>query len=82
MLFIILLSVPLELGTVLGTMRCKIFLPLLLFTVVTALLPAQAQVQRCTDLKTGRITYTNGSCIAGEAGRQVQQAQTPGTADR
>lgn len=36
-----------------------------------------AQVQRCTDLKTGRITYTNGSCIAGEAGRQVQQAQTP-----
>ena len=37
---------------------------------------AQAQVVRCTDSKTGRITYTNGSCISGEAGIQVQQAQS------
>ena len=77
MLFIILLSVPLELGTVLGTMRCKIFLPLLLFTVVTALLPAQAQVQRCTDARTGKVTYTDGSCSADQRSQEVVPALSP-----
>ena len=37
---------------------------------------AQAQVVRCTDARTGRVTYTNGSCIAGERGVEVQPAQT------
>ncbi len=77
MLFIILLSVPLELGTVLGTMRCKIFLPLLLFTVVTASLPAQAQVQRCTDARTGKVTYTDGSCSADQRSQEVVPALSP-----
>lgn len=35
---------------------------------------AQAQVIRCTDSKTGRVTYTNGSCGAGESRVQVQEA--------
>lgn len=77
MLFIILLSVPFELGTVLLTMRCKIFLPLLLFTVVTALLPAQAQVQRCTDARTGKVTYTDGSCSADQRSQEVVPALSP-----
>ena len=77
MLFIILLSVPLELGTVLGTMRCKIFLPLLLFTVVTVSLPAQAQVQRCTDARTGKVTYTDGSCSADQRSQEVVPALSP-----
>lgn len=77
MLFIIILSVPLELGTVLGTMRCKIFLPLLLFTVVTALLPVQAQVQRCTDARTGKVTYTDGSCSADQRSQEVVPALSP-----
>lgn len=36
----------------------------------------QAQVVRCTDAHTGRVTYTNGSCIAGERGVEVQPVQT------
>ena len=38
---------------------------------------AQAQVMRCTDAKTGEVTYTNGRCIAGEASAQIQAAQSP-----
>ncbi len=35
---------------------------------------AWAQVVRCTDSRTGRVTYTNGSCGAGEQRVQVQEA--------
>lgn len=35
---------------------------------------ASAQVIRCTDPQTGRVTYTNGSCRAGESRVQVQDA--------
>ena len=38
---------------------------------------AQAQVVRCTDAKTGRVTYTNGACISGERSVEVQPPQTP-----
>lgn len=34
--------------------------------------PAQAQVIRCTNAKTGEVTYTNGSCLPGEAAQLVQ----------
>ena len=36
----------------------------------------QAQVVRCTDARTGQVTYTNGACIQGEAAVQVQKAQS------
>ncbi len=52
----------------------KFFLPLLLFTVVTASLPAQAQVQRCTDARTGKVTYTDGSCSADQRSQEVVPA--------
>lgn len=55
----------------------KPLLPGLLVTLLCLGTSAHAQVQRCTDLKSGRVTYTNGSCISGEASVQVQQAQTP-----
>lgn len=47
-----------------------------LSTGVAALvaLHAQAQVVRCTDARTGSVTYTNGSCGAGENRVQVQEA--------
>ena len=38
---------------------------------------AQAQVLRCTDAKTGEVTYTNGRCVSGEASVQVQPASSP-----
>jgi hypothetical protein len=38
---------------------------------------AQAQVLRCTDARTGEITYTNGRCVSGEAAVQVQPASSP-----
>lgn len=37
---------------------------------------AQAQVVKCTDPKTGAVTYTNGPCAAGEAASQVQRKRT------
>ncbi|WP_240467047.1 MULTISPECIES: DUF4124 domain-containing protein [unclassified Comamonas] len=39
--------------------------------------PVQAQVMRCTDAKTGEVTYTNGSCLAGEAAQLVQAPRSP-----
>ena len=38
---------------------------------------AQAQIVRCTDAKTGHVTYTNGSCVQGEAAVQVQKELSP-----
>ena len=37
---------------------------------------ASAQVMRCTDTKTGEVTYTNGRCIDRETATQVQPAQS------
>ena len=37
---------------------------------------AHAQIMRCTDAKTGEVTYTNGRCISGEASTQVKPAQS------
>lgn len=39
--------------------------------------PAAAQVVRCTDPATGHVTYTNGSCARGEAGKEIERARTP-----
>lgn len=38
---------------------------------------AQAQIMRCTDAKTGEVTYTNGRCLGGEASAQISAAQSP-----
>ncbi|WCM94673.1 DUF4124 domain-containing protein [Acidovorax sp. NCPPB 2350] len=38
---------------------------------------AQAQVMRCTDPATGRITYTDGNCDRGTAAREVEPRKTP-----
>lgn len=38
---------------------------------------AQAQIMRCTDARTGEVTYTNGRCIEGENARQIHAAQSP-----
>lgn len=44
--------------------------------------PASAQVIRCTDAKTGRVTYTNSSCKDGENRVQVQEAPSPEELER
>ncbi len=33
---------------------------------------AQAQVTRCTDARTGKVTYTDGACTSSEAAREVE----------
>ena len=38
---------------------------------------ATAQVVRCTDARTGAVTYTDGECAAGTRPREVQARQTP-----
>ena len=39
--------------------------------------PASAQVIRCTDAATGKVTYTDGDCRGGEAAREVQPRKSP-----
>ena len=53
-------------------------LPVLLGLMLLGLqaAPAHAQIMRCTDAKTGEVTYTNGRCISGEASTQVKPAQS------
>lgn len=40
-------------------------------------LGVQAQVIRCTDARTGKVTYTDGTCSSGEAAREVEPRRTP-----
>ena len=51
-----------------------------LITLATASLwgaAASAQVVRCTDARTGAVTYTDGECTAGTRAREVQARQAP-----
>ena len=41
------------------------------------LLGAQAQVIRCTDAATGKVTYTDGKCASGSSEREVEARKTP-----
>ena len=38
--------------------------------------PATAQVMRCTDAATGKVTYTDGACHRGDAVREVEGRKT------
>lgn len=38
---------------------------------------AQAQVVRCTDARTGKVTYTDGVCQGGAAAREVEPRKSP-----
>lgn len=38
---------------------------------------AQAQVVRCTDAKTGKVTYTDGKCASGTNVLEVEARKTP-----
>ena len=38
---------------------------------------ASAQVVRCTDSATGKVTYTDGTCAPGTAAREVEGRKTP-----
>mgnify|MGYP003596957738 CR=1 FL=1 len=40
-------------------------------------LGAQAQVIRCTDAATGKVTYTDGKCASGATEREVEARKTP-----
>ena len=52
-------------------------LPLIALCVAAALsAPAQAQVVRCTDARTGKVVYTDGGCASGTAAREVEPRKT------
>jgi len=40
-------------------------------------LAAQAQVLRCTDARTGQVTYTDGTCTGAASVREVEPRKTP-----
>lgn len=50
--------------------------PLLAAACAALTPPAAAQVLRCTDAATGRVTYTDGDCPQGAAQQQVQRRQS------
>lgn len=50
---------------------------LILAAAACAILPAAAQVVRCTDPATGKVTYTNGACARGDTTREVEARKTP-----
>ena len=55
-------------------------LPLHCWPLAAALLlslSAQAQVVRCTDARTGKVTYTDGSCASGTTAHEVEARKTP-----
>lgn len=53
-------------------------LPLTLWALALfAPAPAHAQVQRCTDARTGQVTYTDGPCAAGQQATEVLPALSP-----
>lgn len=46
-------------------------------TGLLPLLPGHAQVLRCTDARTGAVTYTNDVCPSGSSVREVEPRKTP-----
>ena len=50
---------------------------LLCLSAVTFGLAAHGQVLRCTDARTGKVTYTDGECTGGAAAREVEARKTP-----
>jgi len=49
----------------------------LLGALCLACTPAQSQVLRCTDPRTGAISYTDGACDAGRQAKEVVPARSP-----
>lgn len=54
-----------------------VFYPLAFAVLTGWAASAGAQVQRCTDARTGQVTYTDGSCASGQRGAEVLPALTP-----
>jgi hypothetical protein len=53
------------------------FAPILWVCAVGLGAAAHAQVVRCTDARTGKVTYTDGTCASGAAVREVEARKTP-----
>ena len=49
---------------------------LLLVSVLFGCAAVQAQVVKCTDSRTGKVTYSDSGCSGGEVGKQVQARKT------
>lgn len=49
----------------------------LLGALCLACAPAQGQVLRCTDPRTGAVSYTDGACDAGRQAKEVVPARSP-----
>ena len=53
-------------------MPARFVRPLALCAAVLLCAQAQAQVVRCTDARTGQVTYTDGACTSGAMAREVE----------
>lgn len=57
--------------------RPRALVALLFLGTLLAAAPASAQVMRCTDARTGKVTYTDAACDSGAQSREVQPRQSP-----
>jgi len=57
-------------------MSPRLLRPLVLCATALLCLATQAQVVRCTDARTGKVTYTDGACESGAAAREVEPRKT------
>lgn len=58
-------------------MPARFLRPLLLGAAALLCTAAPAQVVRCTDAHTGKVTYTDGACTSGATAREVEARKTP-----
>lgn len=58
-------------------MPARILRPLLLCAAALLWQAAPAQVVRCTDASTGKVTYTDGGCTTGATAREVEPRKSP-----
>lgn len=59
------------------TIRTRHLVPWIFLCIGGLAASAYAQVVRCTDPRTGQVTYTDGSCTAGAAARELEARKTP-----
>jgi len=57
-------------------MSARFLRPLVLCAAALLCVAAQAQVVRCTDARTGKVTYTDGTCEGSAAAREVEPRKT------
>ncbi len=60
-----------------GAVLVQFFLALVAVGLAGTAMKAHAQVLRCTDARTGKVTYTDSTCSTGQSVTEVEARKTP-----